>query len=274
MILDSIEMLRAVELLLAIGAAISSLELLHVRDALRDNGLLSWRIHRLSRPLVAQLIHKLGVEMLFRYPGILVLICLRFVSSLAVILCVVMGRPTIAPLVTVIIVTLAFTLRSPEGNDGSDQMSSIALLATTLSEAAGTNFGRFAGLAFIAAQASLAYGTSGFLKITEKGWRNGTFVMDLLKTSSFGHRWLLHLLENRESLATPVGYAIAFGDCAMSCAVFLPPRECIALLCFGVFFHIGIAIVLGLNTFLWSFVATYPAILWGSTHLWVHFDLR
>jgi hypothetical protein len=44
-----------------------------------------------------------------------------------------------------------------------------------------------AGLVFIAAQAALAYGTSGFLKVPEKGWRNGAFVVDVLKTSSFGN---------------------------------------------------------------------------------------
>ena len=185
MILRSIEMLHAVELLLAIGAAISSLEVLQIRDALRDNGLLSWRVHRLSRPLVAQLIHRLRVELLFRYPGILLLIWLRFVSSLGVILCVVTGRPKYPFPCDRDYHDSCFYIKKPGGErHGSDQMTSIALLASTLSEAAGTNFGRAAGLAFIAAQASLAYGTSGFLKITERGWRDGTFVMDLLRTSS------------------------------------------------------------------------------------------
>jgi hypothetical protein len=265
---DSDAMLRTVELLLAIGAAVSSLEELHIRDALRDHGLLSWRVHRLSRPSVARLVDRLGIETLFGYPGILALIILRFVSSLALILCAAFGRSTTALLLILTVTTLAFTLRSPEGNDGSDQMSSIALVALALTKVAHTNFGRSAALAFIAAQASLAYGTSGFLKITERGWRNGMFVMDILRTSTFGHRGLLQFLEHKRSLATPLGCGIALGDCALSCAVLLPPRECILLLSFGVMFHVGIAMILGLNTFLWSFVATYPAILWSSMSIY------
>jgi hypothetical protein len=40
---------------------------------------------------------------------------------------------------------------------------------------------------------------------------------------------------------------------------------------FGVFLHIGIAAVLGLNTFLWSFVGTYPAVLWVSASIYSRF---
>jgi hypothetical protein len=76
--------------------------------------------------------------------------------------------------------------------------------------------------------------------------------------------WLLELLEKEQSFAAPLVCAVAFGDRVMGCTLFLPPRACILVLCFGVSFHLGIAMVLGLNTFFWSFVAAYPAILWVS----------
>lgn len=262
--------LQWTELFLAVGALISSSELLQIHRSLRDKGLLSWRINRLAHPSITRVVEKLGVEGIFRYPGILVILAIRAGAALGVIATLFASEPSLIPLLVLSMTTLIFTFRSSESNDGSDQMGSIAVLACTLAEISGTQAGKCIGLTFIAFQASLAYGTSGFLKAGAKGWRNGTFIMDILRTSSYGNKHVLDFLRNKLVLATLLGCGVAYGDCGLSVAMVLPPLLCITVLFLGVVLHVGIAFVLGLNTFLWSFVATYPALLWISSLIWSH----
>ena len=61
---------------------------------------------------------------------------------------------------------------------------------------------------------------------------------------------------------------VAGGDCAFALASVAPPTLClIALGCAGLF-HVGVARIMGLNTFLWSFAATFPATYWVSSVLY------
>jgi hypothetical protein len=268
MILSAALALRWTEFFLAIGALISSSELLQIHRSLRSKNLLSWRINRLAHPSITRVIEKLGVEGVFGYPGILGILAIRAGAALVTIATFFASESSVIPLVVLSITTLIFTFRSSESNDGSDQMGSIAVLACTLTEISGTQAGKCIGLTFIAFQASLAYGTSGFLKAGAKGWRDGTFVLDILRTSSFGNKHVLGFLKNKLLLVTLLGCGVAYGDCGLSVAMFLPPPVCITTLACGVMLHVGIAFVLGLNTFLWSFVATYPALLWISSVVW------
>jgi hypothetical protein len=163
---------------------------------------------------------------------------------------------------------LALTLRSPQGNDGSDQMGALVLVASTLGELVGTDFAKSATLMFIAAESALAYATAGLLKVPMPGWRDGSYVLDILRTSSFGNRMILRSFERVPLFAVFFGAAVAFGDTAIAFASLLPPPVCASLLAFGIALHFGIGLVLGLNTFLWSFVSTYPAVFWLSTSLY------
>jgi hypothetical protein len=47
-----------------------------------------------------------------------------------------------------------------------------------------------------------------------------------------------------------------------------PPPLCLVILGLAAIFHIGIARILGLNLFFWSFVATFPATYWVSTNMY------
>jgi hypothetical protein len=261
--------LRAVDFILAIGAVVFSMEFFAIRDSLCDEGMLSWRVHRLSLPRITlRIIAGCGLDHLFAYRFVIILLATRVLAAITFILLNGVGWSGVVPLSILAATALMFTLRNPQGNDGSDQMATIILVASTLSRLVGTTFSVRACLVFIAAEASLAYGTSGLLKIVMKEWRDGTFVTEILKTSSYGNRRLLEVFKNRRGIAIFAGWAVCMGDCSLSSAALLPPEFCLSLLAFGVALHFGIATVLGLNTFVWSFVATFPAILWCSVHLY------
>lgn len=267
--LEAVTALYLVEIVVCIGAVVTTLEMLSIRSAFRDEGLLSWRVQRLTHPLV-WFLRRLGMDALLGYPGVLGLICVRLSSALAVIAAAAGGRSTTAPLAVLAFTTVLMTLRSSPGNDGSDQMTAIVIAAATLSEAVGTPLARSAGLVFIAGQASLAYATSGLLKVLEKGWRDGTFVSAVLTTSSFGNRRILALVKAFPAAGKVLGWCVGFGDCGLALAAVLPTCGTLLVLGYGVGLHLGISAVLGLNTFFWSFAATFPAILWVSAALHPH----
>jgi hypothetical protein len=62
----------------------------------------------------------------------------------------------------------------------------------------------------------------------------------------------------------------AYGDCTFAVAVLAPPALCLIVLGCASVFHIGVARILGLNTFLWSFAATFPASCCVSTYVYTH----
>jgi hypothetical protein len=265
---SSTTLFQAVQLLLAVGVAVSTLEFLYIRHELRDDGWLSWRVLRLCNPRVGSIVSRTGSEWIFRYPGVLFLLVGRLATAIILIACLVSGHSSRLLLLVLTITSILMTLRCPRGNSGADQMSLIVLTAASMAALVGTSFSIKAGLTFIAAQSGMAYATSGLLKAKEAGWRDGSFVTEILKTSTFGNRMLLRRVEQYRPIAIFLGCSVAAGDCVLGFAVFMPPVVCLAVLVFGLFLHIGIAVVLGLNTFLWSFVGTYPAVFWVST--WLH----
>ena len=178
--------------------------------------------------------------------------------------------PTRYSLLSLALVSLLFNLRCPEGNDGSDQMSLFVIVSTAIAELLSTTTCSTIVLFFVAGQSALAYGTSGFLKIRESGWRNGEFPTAVLATSTFGNRSVLTLFQKSRALRIIAGWSVALGDCLLAVAFALPPVVSLIILLFGVGLHIGIARILGLNTFLWAFAATYPAVYFVSNLLYRH----
>jgi hypothetical protein len=260
--------LRATEVLAATGAVVTTAELFALRSALRDDGLLSWRAHRLYHPRLARSLERLRVGTLLSYPAVLVLLGIRLLAALSLIIAAVSGRFVGPPLYLLTALGLVFTLRNSSGNDGSDQMTLIVLVALSCAQLIDTQLAGQTSVIFIAAQSSLAYGTSGLLKAKERGWRDGTYVTEILATSSFGNRTLLRLFRTNYLVRVWSGRLVAYGDCLLCVAVLLPPQACVLALALGVCLHLGIAGVLGLNTFLWAFLATYPAVIYVSSLLY------
>jgi hypothetical protein len=59
-----------------------------------------------------------------------------------------------------------------------------------------------------------------------------------------------------------LAWSVILTECLFAVALLTPFPITLAILIGGAAFHIMSGLVMGLNTFIWSFVATYPAILW------------
>ena len=159
-----------------------------------------------------------------------------------------------------VVTNTLFTVRNPVANDGGDQLGQLILIACTLAEIFQSPVAFSACLIFLAAQSALAYATSGWLKAPHRGWWNGQFLLKIMSTSFAGDRSLWLFLTAHRRLARVAGAVVVVADCALGFAALLPPPVCLLVLGLGVLLHLGIARVMGLNTFVWTFVATYPSV--------------
>jgi hypothetical protein len=149
------------------------------------------------------------------------------------------------------------------GEDGGDQMLSIMSATFTLCLALGFGNGVLeAGVLFMGAQAILAYTTAGIAKLASAQWRSGMAMRGILSTRTYGMRSLATVVQKWPALAYVLCWGTISLETAFVVAPMLPQQALLVLVAVAAMFHVAVAIAMGLNGFVWSFVATYPAIFY------------
>jgi hypothetical protein len=115
---------------------------------------------------------------------------------------------------------------------------------------------------FLAFQACLAYGTAGWCKIRVLGWRDGTYLSAILTTRIYGTPALGRYLGAHPPFARAATLGVVAWECAFPLVLVLPAPIAYGMLGLGALFHVTNAFLTGLNTFVWAFVGTYPALIW------------
>jgi hypothetical protein len=82
---------------------------------------------------------------------------------------------------------------------------------------------------------------------------------------------LATVVQSRPLLAYALCWGTILFETAFVVAAILPRNALLVLLAVGAAFHVAVAIMMGLNGFVWSFVATYPAILYLNQVITKHF---
>lgn len=158
--------------------------------------------------------------------------------------------------------TLYARWRRGFGDDGSDQMLTIMSVTFALALLLRGGDGVLeAGLLFIGAQACLAYTAAGVAKLVSPVWRGGHAIPGVVATRTYGLRPLSTLVRSIPGLALILCWGTIAFESSFVLAPFLPSVLLLGLLATAAAFHVGTALVMGLNGFLWAFVATYPAIV-------------
>jgi hypothetical protein len=155
------------------------------------------------------------------------------------------------------------------GGDGAEQMSSIVLIAAWLAVLAGPDPVRLrVAVTFIAAQAALSYVTAGVAKLRSATWRSGRALPMILATEVHGQAWAAELLTRHRLLALASGWLVMAFECLFPIGMLLGPPVVLVILAVGLVFHAACAVVMGLNTFVWAFLATYPCVLVVAAAWW------
>lgn len=240
--------------LVGVGTGISAFEMLAGRHHFRAGGVFGAR----------------GLSALHRHPRLLLLLDRYLVAILSVqasgsLALVLAGPFTLVGRVAVLISLvslLAVRYRRYVGGDGAEQFGVLMLAATALATLPVPSKERVTlAVIFVAAELALAYLTSGVAKLISPVWRSGAALPLILNTSGHGHPWAAAFFRRHAAFAFAGAWAVIIFECVFPALALGPPWLVISTLAVGVSFHVSCAIFMGLNSFLWSFPASYPALI-------------
>lgn len=242
--------------LAALATAIAALELVWVRGALADGGVFAWPVLRRElagapRPLRAL------ADLAFSYRGVLVVLGLQLASALALPWTAHPAVPWVA-FATTLLVSIRF---GGSYNGGSDAMLLVVLLALALARTApGTDLAA-AGLAYCAAQLVLSYVIAGLAKLGDPAWRDGRALGILAGLAHYRVPPRAARVVARPRVARAFAWAMLVFEVSFPAAL-AHPIACASYLAIGGAFHLANALVFGLNRFLWTWLAAYPALIY------------
>lgn len=252
---------RAVEVLAAGGVVVSSLEVLARPAWLADSSWNSWTVHRLARPVTAGRAFGGAVTLVAGWPRVLALVAVTAAAGVGLL------YPTSGALRAVLLTIVVFgvavrMLRAPYGGEGSDQVLLVVFAALALGAWRPSDAVATAVLWFVAGQACLAYFTSGASKLFAPAWQSGDALLGVAGTAAWGNPVVADWLQARPVTTRWASRAVAAAEACFPLVLLAPDPVVPWLLVAGGAFHLLVAVAMGLNCFVWAFVATYPAILY------------
>ena len=249
----------AVRTLLFLSIAISAIQSITNALAYSSRGLLAWPFMRYAYQY--KFFETRLFEKLFGLPGFLTLNLARILVIAASV-----AAPKIAgatAITLLLFIQLTLYIRSFLTMTAADQLNTI-LLAYLVINAWFPKAGSLCCFA-IAIQTLFCYFSNGLIKAIEPRWTSGIHLKAILLTGNYSRKAIAKIAEKmpQKSLSRVV---IAW-ELAAVITPFLPQTILYIYLACGILFHGFIAVAMGLNTFFWSFLSTYPAILYLNQRL-------
>jgi hypothetical protein len=242
----------------SVGLIVSSVEWLVPPSKLGRTGLLAsgaWGVTAIGRA--------------WRPAGLRLVFGIRIACALAFLAAAMMGVPLPRFGIALFFAALlSLPLRYVEpvgvfaGMDGAERLLIAVILAAGGSFIFASPLAVEAALVFIAGQAMIDYASAGWTKLREAAsWTSGISMQRVLSSAHYGHPGLASLARRQPAIGRVLSVAMIALEIAVPFALVLPPPVAEGLLVVALGFHLAAAAVMGLNTFVWSFAATYPAIL-------------
>ncbi|MFG2236233.1 hypothetical protein ACGFNX_40645 [Streptomyces sp. NPDC048723] len=248
--------------LVGLASCLAAMETIAARSLLPQQGLLSWKISRLRRVETASGASGFVLGLFFGGRKIWFTFIARALLGAALMVAV---EPAADALLLGALVGLSLMshLATPQGNDGSDQMTLIVATALLVARLSPSSLSQQACLVFIASQLTLAYFAAGVAKLFGSSWRSGTAVSEIVSTRTYGSKWLAQFAFRRPEPFTFATYGTVLFEVAFPVIYFLPPGSAALFLVIAMSFHLCVAFLMGLNSFVFAFAATYPAVIWA-----------
>ncbi len=251
--------------LCVLGMAIGTLEFWAERKAFALTGVYSGTISQLRLGRWGSARREVLRNALFSQHAVQVLLVMRMACLATVALSPMDSLQFSVAMGLLVVNVLVFNWRRMLGDDGSDQMNSILIIVMALCVGPHSSEQLLKlGLWFIALQSCLSYTTAGVAKLFSAQWRGGEAVYRIFNTGTYGSRSISQFLKDRKGLNLLLCWSVILIETLFPLCLVLPAPYSWAILAWGAIFHLLNAIIMGLNSFFWAFVATYPAILFVS----------
>src|SRR5688572_5961064 len=252
---------------LVVAVTIDSLEVLAERRQLRAGGLFGFEVlvtrHRLF--LRGPLAGPLG--RVFRYPAVLALPVVQLGAAGILAAAAIVHAPSLVvpaglAALTILGARMLLHLRNRFGLDGSDQMILVACTAVAAALLLPDPQARALALYYLAGQLLLSYAAAGAAKAASPQWRSGWAIPEITSMLTYGTPRLGSWLKAHPAAGRVLCWAVIVFECSAAVLILAGTSGAVAIIAGGVLFHVSIAAIMGLNIFLWSFAAAYPALLY------------
>ncbi len=248
--------------LCAIGQLVGLLELTLVRSELAPSGFLDWTMIGNLSPRTRT---RLGsaLRRAFRRLSARAFAGLLVIDAAAAMALVIWPA---SPILIALVIALQVVVlkRHHMTLDGSDQMMFVVLVACLLGRVGADAVSARAAVAFLAAELTLAYAVAGFAKAASSHWRSGFALSVIAQTRMYGQPLVARLMREHPAAGRAAGGMVVAWESLFFVTLIAPHPVVIGYLLLGLGFHVGCALVMGLNRFVWAFAASYPALLWTN----------
>lgn len=116
-------------------------------------------------------------------------------------------------------------------------------------------------IAYLAAQLTLSYFVSGYIKIINPEWRSGQALVDVFRFSAYPVSERLRDWADKSRALWLMSWGVIGFEVIFPLAL-LHPLTLIAGLVVAGSFHLSNALFFGLNRFFWIWLCAYPSIIW------------
>lgn len=270
--MNVVDAARIMTFVVGIGALIDGFETLAIRGAYSTTGVYSFAVLRTGRPGVNHGALARPLTWLFGYPHVLAISGIQ-IGSAALLVGLAIADPPgyrVAAVLccgSLLLSRLLIHYRNVFGLDGSDQMMVVVLTSAFIALLAGNTVIGVIALGYAAGQLILSYLVAGYCKLISPAWRSGNAIIGILGTVGYGHPVIASNLRKRPLLARMSCWSVILFECFAPILVFAGVPGVVILFAAGMTFHVGIAALMGLNVFVWSFAAAYPALVVVVGHI-------
>jgi hypothetical protein len=260
---------QLISLLYGVSLIIIYTEKLAERRMYASNGLMSWQVFSFDRATSGALFRNAPLsQSLFGPAGT----AAGHLLGIAGVLLMWSQQPRTysftAGLFAIVLSGVLVQLRSAYAGDGAQQMNLVLGAGLLL----GFNpwvrpLTGVICLSFIAAQSMLSYLASGLAKLVSPVWMKGDALLKIMATTAYGSELGYQLASINPRVTRILCVATVLAEAAFPLLLFAPKWVMLAFFLWGASFHLANAVLMGLNTFVWSYLATYPAIYFTWTCL-------
>jgi hypothetical protein len=244
----------------ACGVLIDSVEKLVCWPVFHHTGVLSWSWLRLRRGFL----QRGWCDAMLGFPVYMAMLALRAVAALLLVIYPLHVSVSALGLPVIVLTSLCTHLRmAPYGLHGAHRMTLVIFGALLLWRMAPASLVvAKATLWFIALQGCLSYATAGWVKAFIPAWRQGTGAFAIINVPWIGPEWLARWLHHHPLVTKAVTWLTLGMECAFPFVLVIGYPGNLVFISWGLLFHCGNALILGLNTFVWAWIATYPALVY------------
>lgn len=258
--LEAVSVIEWIEKLIAFAIILQSIELWQLRKQLRPSGVFSWEILKkdfLIFPPWAQKIF----DLVLSYPSFMILIVIQIMAAIS-LLFLSTGLAVYMLFLSVTLITLRWR---GTFNGGSDFMTLVVLMSLAVAESFKTQSIIATGaLWYMSIQVCASYFIGGIIKLKKSNWRQGLAIQNFIQTSIYTENQLTQIIMRHKKLAQFVSWLAMIFECSFPLAL-LNTNLCMIYISIGFLFHLANFYFFGLNRFVWSWLAAYPALYYCSS---------